>query len=144
MKKLLIVLLALSLSAVAAPCPVSIVTMNQHARSKTYRHIYVPALNVQWKNQSEKTIVGVKFQIRYFDSTGDPHEHYGTLSSDHKAKPNDTKRSQWDLEDAEDYIHHRLEIWIVKVLYDDGSSWVSADESCKFDTDHDKGSWWKR
>jgi hypothetical protein len=125
-------------------CPIVFVSMNRHAHSKTYTHIYVPALNIVWRNNTDKPISGLKFRVRYFDATGDPHDASDVLTSGHKARPNEQKRSQWDLLDAEPYIHYKMEVWPEKVLFEDGTTWINQGEVCKGNSEDNKGSWWTR
>jgi hypothetical protein len=126
-------------------CPISVESINTHVASKQYQHIYVPAIDVRWKNTTGKTISGLKLGLRYFDATGDTHDHSGNLMTDQKAKPLEVKRSEWTLYDADNYTHFRMEVWPVKVLFEDGSSWLGdGSDSCKFDSSANKGSWWKR
>jgi hypothetical protein len=119
MKRLMAVLL-LMCGMAAAQCPITVEHVVVHDISRG-REVNLKA---KWKNTSDKTIIGVKFQVLYFDPTKDAHDPHETFSSDQKTKPGDSKTTYWrNYLWSQVYQYHEADIWPTKVVFDDGSVW---------------------
>ena len=126
-------------------CPVEIVKMNPShesfwnnmATTKTYGNTTVndhnKFLEVKVKNNTDKTIAGIKFVTGYYDSTEDLNTIPIEWGLHHEIKPGDIGTGNWDT----NLYQKRASIgWVImplKILYSDGSKWKQTGNECMYE-----------
>jgi hypothetical protein len=76
---------------------------------------------IEYRNDSDKEIVGVKFKVSFLDDVGDRHAAVLDYSSDKKLAPGKKYMARWEnpyYSDAKG-----MEASVLKVLFKDGSKW---------------------
>lgn len=104
-------------------CPVSI--------NATY-HTSSQVLSIRAYNQSEKTIVAIKYLIVVYDVYGEVLQKYGYGASSLTAtydkfsiKPNSGRSGEWELRGFSD--GKSVDVYVFSVLYEDNTEWGSKD-----------------
>ncbi len=129
-------------------CPVEIVKINPShesvwdnlATTRRYGNTTVNEhnkfLEVKVKNNTDKTIRGIKFVTAYFDSTEDLTTIPRTWGLHSEVKPNAIGTGNWD---TNAYQKEAAIGWVIlplKILYTDGSTWEQKGNDCG-------NEWWK-
>jgi hypothetical protein len=128
-------------------CPVEIVKINPSesvwdnlATTRRYGNTTVNKhnkfLEVKVKNNTDKTIRGIKFVTAYYDSTEDLTTIPHTWGLHSEVKPNTIGTGNWD---TNAYQKEAAIGWVIlplKILYTDGSTWEQKGNDCGDE-------WWK-
>ena len=135
-------------SPASSNCPVEIVKMNPShesfwnnmATAKTYGHTtysdHNKFLEVKVKNNTDKTIAGIKFVTGYYDATEDLITIPVEWGMHHEIKPGEVGTGNWD---TNRYQKKTSIGWVVlplKILFTDGSKWHQTGSDCMYQ-------WWK-
>ena len=78
---------------------------------------------VEIRNNSNKKIVGAKIHMVYYDAVGDPKDNGIDYTSDGKLNPNKKSLYVWKTRFLVDDSSQGATAWVMKVLFDDGSTW---------------------
>lgn len=124
MKRILIALFVLTITAVAAeqPCPVEFWDVETGAS----------AVRVKWYNTSDKAILGARFKGEFTNSLQEKFPSNNYWSTDTRLDPKKSALSYWSIISEINKHGRRLgvEIWPVKIAYSDGSIWENEGRAC--------------
>jgi hypothetical protein len=122
-------------------CPVSIVNVNpRSAGAALMAEIFTNKnreaknhfIAVRYKNDSDKTLAGIKFAANSIDATLDKHLLPETHSGKSGLKPGKEESGSWkNIWDDDDVDRPQIEVFVVKVLFSDGTTWTDdGSQSC--------------
>jgi hypothetical protein len=127
-------------------CPVEIVKLNPShesiwdnlATTQTYGQTapHNKFLEVKVKNNTDKTIRGIKFITAYYDSTEDLTTISHSWGLHSEVKPGSIGTGNWD---TNRYQKVAAIGWVIlpwKILYTDGTKWEQKGNDCSYE-------WWK-
>jgi hypothetical protein len=127
-------------------CPVEVVKMNPShesfwnnmATTRTYGNTTVndhnKFLEVKVKNNSGKTIRGIKFVAAYYDATEDLNTIPTTWGLHSEVKPGEVGTGNWN---TNRYQKEASIGWVIlpwKILYTDGSKWQQSGIDCMYES----------
>lgn len=89
---------------------------------------------VRYKNDSDKTLAGIKFAANSIDATLDKHLLPETHSGKSGLKPGKEESGSWKNIWDDDVDRPQIEVFVVKVFFSDGTTWTDdGTRSCSLE-----------